>query len=601
MDASYYKKYEPVFGTWKIKKLIGEGGFGKVFAIEREDFGQTYTAALKAITIPQSKSELNDSLSSGLSKADAKGYFEDVVKGLTAEISLMSKLKGNSNIVSYEDHMVVEHEEGIGWDILIRMELLTPLQKHMEAHPLQQNDILKLGIDLCRALELCQEHQIIHRDIKPANIFVSEHGDFKLGDFGIARTVEKTSGGLSRKGTLGYMAPEVYLGKPYGPSVDLYSLGLVLYVLLNNGRMPFLPPPPEAITYSAQEQAMARRVQGEVLPAPRSASKRLAEIILKACAHDPARRYRTPTEMRAALEDFLTRTRRTKEFPAQPPAPPSKTEPEWVASGTELPRKPSQPVWLIPVALGGALLVGTIAILLAVLLTGGGAEQEAVRVPKQPVVEIPTFTLPVEGGEDVPDTVVIAGQTISTDVTELDLSEKELTDHDIVSLRYMTNLTDLDLESNQISDVSVLSGLTNLTTLNLEHNQISDISPLAGLRNLTWLSLWDNEISDVSALSGLTDLAHLSLWDNQISDVRPLSGLTLLTYLDLDRNQISDVSPLAGLTKLRLLYMKYNQISDVSALSVLTNLSKMELEDNQLEQAQIDAIKAALPDCAFVF
>ncbi|MBS7366300.1 MAG: hypothetical protein KIG31_06925, partial [Oscillospiraceae bacterium] len=58
MDISYYKKYEPIFGEWSIVREIGEGSFGKVFEIERRDFGYTYKAALKAITIPQSRSEI---------------------------------------------------------------------------------------------------------------------------------------------------------------------------------------------------------------------------------------------------------------------------------------------------------------------------------------------------------------------------------------------------------------------------------------------------------------------------------------------------------------------------------------------------------------
>ena len=71
-----------------------------------------------------------------------------------------------------------------------------------------------MGRELTSALIFCQKKGLIHRDIKPENIFVSEAGQFKLGDFGVARTVEKTTGGLSRKGTEKYMAPEVYLGKP---------------------------------------------------------------------------------------------------------------------------------------------------------------------------------------------------------------------------------------------------------------------------------------------------------------------------------------------------------------------------------------------------
>ncbi len=221
MDSSYYKQYEPVFGSWHMTRLIGEGSFGKVFEIEREDCGTTYKAALKAVTIPSSQSEVQSVLSEGMDEGSVRTYFGSFVQELVKEFALMSRLKGNSNVVSYEDHQVIEHKNGIGWDILIRMELLTPLDSYIRKHKtISRQEIIRLGIDLCRALELCQKHNIIHRDIKPENIFISENGDFKLGDFGVARTVEKTTGGLSKKGTYLYMAPEVYKGEAYNSSVE---------------------------------------------------------------------------------------------------------------------------------------------------------------------------------------------------------------------------------------------------------------------------------------------------------------------------------------------------------------------------------------------
>ena len=246
MDSAYYKKYEPVFGVWRITRLIGEGSFGKVFEMEREDFGVTYKAALKAITVPESPSQVSEALSEGMDEASVRTYFGSFVQDLVKEFALMSKLKGNSHVVSYENHQVVEHTGGIGWDILIQMELLTPLNQYIRDHVVTRQDVIRLGIDLCKALELCQKYNIIHRDVKPENIFISETGDFKLGDFGIARTVEKTTSGLSKKGTYTYMAPEVYKGEAYGTTVDIYSLGIVLYRLLNGNRTPFLPAAPAA-------------------------------------------------------------------------------------------------------------------------------------------------------------------------------------------------------------------------------------------------------------------------------------------------------------------------------------------------------------------
>ena len=294
-----------VLDGWNVTRLLGEGGYGKVFEIERSEFGQTYRAALKVITVPQSSAEVRSVISEGMSVSQAEAYFHGIVEELMHEFSIMFKLKGTANVVSCEDLRVLEHPDGIGWDILIRMELLHPLLPYVYQHPMARRDIIRLGIDICKALELCQRYNIIHRDIKPENIFISDNGDYKLGDFGIARTIERTTSGLSKKGTYSYMAPEVYIGKKYGFSVDTYSLGLVLYRMLNKNRGPFLPQPPEAITYDNREQALARRVSGEPLPRPFYGEGRLGEIVLKACAFDPKDRYSSPQQLRQELEAIL--------------------------------------------------------------------------------------------------------------------------------------------------------------------------------------------------------------------------------------------------------------------------------------------------------
>jgi len=294
-----------VLGNWTLTKPIGEGSYGRVFEAEREDFGTTYKAAIKIITIPQSQSEIISARAEGMSDESVTAYFRSFVEEIVREFALMSRLKGTANVVSYEDHTVLQHEDGVGWDIIIRMELLTPLLHHSIEQHFTRQDVIKLGIDICRALELCQKFNIIHRDIKPENIFISDLNDYKLGDFGIARTVEKTTSGLSKKGTYTYMAPEVYREGAYGSSVDIYSLGIVLYRLLNENRAPFLPEYPAPITHGDREAALAKRISGAKLPLPKNVGGRFAEIVMKACAYDSKDRYSSPMQMRQELEAIL--------------------------------------------------------------------------------------------------------------------------------------------------------------------------------------------------------------------------------------------------------------------------------------------------------
>lgn len=305
MDAKYYKKYEPLFGAWHITEQIGEGSYGRVYIIERHELGQTYRSALKAITVPGSQDEIRSSMSDGMTLEDVTGYYKNVANNIINEFILMSKLKGNSHIVSYEDHMIMEHEDDIGWDILIRMELLTPLVELTSQSQMDENEVIKLGVDLCKALELCRMYDIIHRDIKPENIFIAANGDYKIGDFGVAKTIEKTKMGLSRKGTYLYMAPEIYSSRPYGPTVDIYSLGIVMYKLLNENRLPFLPEYPKPIAPVDKEEALHKRLRGDNIPEPKNGSRRLRQIVLKACAYKAEERYSSAEEMRRDLENLL--------------------------------------------------------------------------------------------------------------------------------------------------------------------------------------------------------------------------------------------------------------------------------------------------------
>ncbi len=294
-----------IWAGWETAEYRGEGSFGKVYRITRNDFGHTYESALKVITIPANRGELASVLNDGFDEESATMYFRSMVEDIVDEFALMSRLRGNSNIVSYEDHAVVTHENEIGWDIYIRMELLTPLFEHMKQHPLSVRDVILLGIHICRALEVCQNYNIIHRDIKPGNIFISELGQYKLGDFGIARQLEKTSSGLSKKGTYDYMAPEVYKGEEYNATVDIYSLGIVLYRFLNHNRNPFLPPYPNPVRISDKEQSNRMRFNGIKMEPPCNAKGRLAEIVMKACAYHPKERYKNARDMREALQEIL--------------------------------------------------------------------------------------------------------------------------------------------------------------------------------------------------------------------------------------------------------------------------------------------------------
>ena len=292
-----------IWPDWELVRQIGRGSFGKVYEIKRIIGDCIEVAALKVITIPRNNDEIEDLRSNGYDDESITHYYKDTLGKIEREYAMMANLKGHKNIMYCDDIRKIQHEDGFGWDIYIKMELLTPLKVYL-TDTVSDEQVIRIGIDICNALELCKEMNVIHRDIKPENIMVSRDNIYKLGDFGIARTMEHTTNGTIA-GTYDYMAPEIKNSRFYHNEVDIYSLGMVMYWLLNERTGPFLPLDGKKPTPSMKVEAWDRRFSGEPLPAPKNGSKELKNIILKACAYSPAERYQSPQEMKQALEQLL--------------------------------------------------------------------------------------------------------------------------------------------------------------------------------------------------------------------------------------------------------------------------------------------------------
>ena len=288
------------FPGWEVVRKIGEGSFGGVYEIHRTlPGGRVEKCALKKLSVPKDASEIQDLYSQSFSRESITAHYQDQMSELVREYSLTQELNGCKNVVACHDVKYVQHDDGIGWDIYIRMELLRPL-KQVLGPEYRERVVLRLGLEMCNALLACQEHKIIHRDIKPENILVSEKGEFKLGDFGIAKVSEKTATG-TMTGTMGYMAPEVANRWHYGAQADIYSLGMVLYWMMNQRTLPFLPYPPAIPTAVQRQEAANRRFAGESFPPPVNGSRELKRIVMKACAFSTEKRYQSVRELRREL------------------------------------------------------------------------------------------------------------------------------------------------------------------------------------------------------------------------------------------------------------------------------------------------------------
>ena len=407
---------------WEIVRCIGSGSSGKVYELKKKDeYGGDFHCALKVISVPGSQKEYDEMLET-MSEFAMRAKRREKGEEISNEYRLLGALRGHPNVVNCEDQMIIPHENDMGWDIYIRMELLQSLPDYVRENGMTVENVIKLGSDMCSALELCRENNIIHRDIKPQNIFVSRYGVFKLGDFGVAKaSTIRTS--ADKVGTYSYMAPEVYKGKGYDDRVDIYSLGMVLYWLLNERRGPFLPMPPQTPTAEQTTDAQIRRFRGETLPQPKNGGAALKKVVMTACSYKIADRYSDPAEFKRALklaaqgkaepepvqpsfgsdeatvrEDFKAdpRPEYIPEMPTEPrPQPKQKPRPE-AAQAKKTPPKQAEPEKKPKKSMFGYILalfliiaaMATAIIVFALSGSDGGKDDQ----PKESVRPTPTAT-----------------------------------------------------------------------------------------------------------------------------------------------------------------------------------------------------------------
>ena len=142
----------------------------------------------------------------------------------------------------------------------------------------------------------------------------------------------------------------------------------------------------------------------------------------------------------------------------------------------------------------------------------------------------------------------------------------------LTGLQTATNLRELFVRGNQISDLSPTAGLIELRRLRLDSNPVSDLAPVRGLKNLIELRFNYCQVSDLSPVTGLINLRHLDFNDNNVSNLSPVASLIHLEFLGFPNNNVSDLSPLAGLINLETLLFWHHDVSDLSPIVGLVNL-----------------------------
>ncbi|WP_270410872.1 Stk1 family PASTA domain-containing Ser/Thr kinase [Microbacterium maritypicum] len=274
-----------IAGRYRVDELIGHGGMAKVYrgydlTLGREVAIKVLDPELARDTAFRNRFRLEAQAASRMSHPSIVRVF-DAGDPSTSEI-------GSDE----PPYIVMELVKG------------TLLKDIISAGPVPVADAVRYVDGILEALDYSHRAGVVHRDIKPGNVMVTDKGQVKVMDFGIARAVSDSSSTVAETtqiiGTAAYFSPEQAKGEPVDARADLYSTGVVLYELLT-GRQPFRGESPVAVAYQhvSETPVPPTEVNEE---APRT----LDPIVLRALAKDPYQRYPDAAHFRAALDSAMT-------------------------------------------------------------------------------------------------------------------------------------------------------------------------------------------------------------------------------------------------------------------------------------------------------
>ncbi|MBR5515713.1 MAG: protein kinase [Clostridia bacterium] len=286
------EKLNTIWPDWKIVEKTGESkDGGKIYRAVKTNSSFPLYSSIKVISIPQNDSEILSLRKEGMEASQIAQYYNTKVNEIVDKAKYNISLSSAPNTVICEDCKVIRKEEGIGWDIFIRSELLVPFNAFLNCSTMSESDVIKLGVDIATSLEYCSRSGVLHKNIKPDSIFLTANGDFKLGDY--SPEVVNEIGN--------YTSPEAAKNLNYTSGSDIYSLGIILYTLLNNNRLPLTDPYASEISFSQRSDAVKRRFAGEALPTPCNASEQLSNVIMLAVSADPEKRFKNAAAFKSAL------------------------------------------------------------------------------------------------------------------------------------------------------------------------------------------------------------------------------------------------------------------------------------------------------------
>jgi serine/threonine protein kinase len=261
------QKGSTVAGRYKIIEELGRGGMGVVY--KAEDTKLKRTVALKFL--PPELTHIPDVKDRFMREAQAAAALD------------------HPNICTVYEFDEAEEEAFISMAYIEGQSL----RKKLETGPLELDEALRIATQVAEGLQEAHKKGVVHRDIKSANIMVTERGQPKIMDFGLARTADKTL--ITREGTtmgtVAYMSPEQTRGEEVDHRTDIWSFGVVLYEMLT-GKLPFKGEHEQAVVYSIQKEK-----PGPITDIKADIPVSIEQVVSKALEKDPDKRYQQIDEI----------------------------------------------------------------------------------------------------------------------------------------------------------------------------------------------------------------------------------------------------------------------------------------------------------------
>ncbi|MBI5395281.1 MAG: protein kinase [Verrucomicrobia bacterium] len=521
------------FGDYEILGQIGRGGMGTVY--KAREISLDRTVALKVLL-----GEL--------------ALDHDYLVRFEREASLAAKL----NHPSIVRVLTAGEHNGSRYIVMEMVEGESVRERLARTKRIDPEEALAISVYVAQALDYAwRQAQLIHRDIKPGNIYLSQAGEVKLGDLGLAKSLSDSTGGLTSTGlalgTPNYVSPEQGRGlKDIDFRADIYSLGCTLYHMLT-GQPPYPGLDSMAVIHKHIYEPLPPILQ--VLP---TCPMPLVFLLGKMMSKHPNGRHQTYQELIADLQ-------RIHDQLQQPPAPAVGS----ASTTLLLLRKPRAQAWAVGVAL--AAVTGA-ALFWWAPWRGSPPPAPEPRRPHEIAVLVGRAPLPAT-----------AAQPASPDATPsapAATSPEELISRVVGKLRELNSayngqfahkaengaVVELMFLSDEVSDISPLRELPQLRRLycrgSHEKRTLADLTPLRGMR-LQALDCGDSRVSDLTPLAGMP-LEDLRVAGTLVSDLAPLKGAPL-THLDCWGTRVADLSPLRG-APLRWLNCGGSQVTDFSPL-----------------------------------